>query len=162
VAGQLNGDFATQDAEFAGANQACIVVEDDEFAATGTVTGTIQNECVVTIFYATPLPHKASTTALKSGKTKGSASVSQSIDATVVARLEADILNGHACPSPWIAQATAEKCKVTASMKGTEPTTVESSRVTVSCESRQRRRRPRDRVRDRPVCCLGGLIRRSQ
>jgi hypothetical protein len=130
-AGRLDGSFATQDDANAGLNQACTVVEGDVFRVNGQVIGAVIDGCAVTIDYSTPLPHKARGTALKSGKTEGSAKVSQSIDANVVVTLA-----GAACgANVMVAVSDAEKCKVSSSIRGDASTeSVESGRVSVSCD----------------------------
>jgi len=129
LAGRVDGKFATEDGV---GNQACTVIEGTAFSVVGTVAGPVTNGCAVTIGYATPLPHKASSSALKGDKTKGSSKVSQSIDALVTVRFEDVTL--ASCTTPWVAESTAEKCKVSASLKSSTASSADSSRVSVSCE----------------------------
>ena len=145
-AGRLNGSFATeQKDQAADTNDACIEVDDDTFAASGVVTSTA-NGCTVEIFYETPAPNKASSTALTGNQTQGSSKVSQSVFAGLeVVISDSDGAGGIDCPaaspgSPYEGDVKekVQKCKVNASMKGTSvpsgPDTVQSSKVSVSCE----------------------------
>jgi len=134
-----DNDFATKDATAADAtNEASISVFGREFGVEGFVRGT-SGGCQVTICYDTDTPHSASATALKTGKTQGNAKVSQSIfTALVIDVIDADGPTGTGtCTDAFKGEAAPEKCKATASMKGTSvatgPDTVQSSRVNVAC-----------------------------
>jgi hypothetical protein len=146
-AGRLDGFFATQEKDQpVDTNDACIETFGDDFSAFGTVTSVDGTGCTVNISYNTPLPHKGSSTALKTGKVNGSSKVSQTIFTNfVVVVTDTDADGAGTCSiapflTPFIAsvQEEVEKCKVTASMKGTDvtpdPDTVQSSNVSASCE----------------------------
>jgi hypothetical protein len=145
-AGRLNGFFPTQQKDQAAeTNDACIEVDDESFSAFGVVTGA-SNGCTVEITYDTPRPNKASSTALTGTQTQGSAKVSQSVFAKFEVEIsDTDGVGGVACaaadpgsPYDGSVEENVEKCKVSASMKGTsvpsDPDTVQSSNVSVSCE----------------------------
>lgn len=137
--GRLDGLFATRDATAAdGTNDVCIEVDGTDFSVDGFVSGT-SGGCAVEVFYFTDLPHSASATALKTGKTTGNAKVSQSIFTPLfVDVFDADGTGPGTCADAFFGEAAPEKCKATASMKGTSvatgPDTVQSSRVSVACQ----------------------------
>jgi len=137
--GRLDGFFATRDATAAdGTNDVCIEVDGTDFSVDGFVSGT-SGGCAVDIFYFTDTPHSASATALKTGKTQGSAKVSQSIFTPLFIEVfDADGAGPGTCADAFDGEAAPEKCKATASMKGTAVAspgadTVQSSRVNVAC-----------------------------
>ena len=145
-AGRLDGFFATEQKDQAvDTNDACIEVFNNSFAVFGEVSGAA-NGCTVDIFYDTPEPHKASSTALKGTKTEGTSKVAQTIFSELdVTIFDTDGVGGVACAaaapgSPYFGsvQENVEKCKVSASMKGTSvdnaADTVQSSNVSQSCE----------------------------
>lgn len=140
--GRLDDDFSTVDQSQAN-NQACIVIDFDEFAVFGEVQAT-SGDCLVTIEYGTDTPHQGSGTSLKGTKTTGNAKVSQQIFTDVFITVEDGPGLGVCGPANTFAGfAEPEKCKATASMKGTSvppttttdpPDTVQSSRVNLSCQ----------------------------
>lgn len=139
-AGRLDGDFSTQDSVAAvDTNDACIEVNDTSYDVFGRVTG-ISGDCTVRIDYFTPQPHKASATALKGTKTQGSAKVDQTIFSDVdISVIDTDGL-APLCTTVFVGSVNedVEKCKATASMKGTvvDPgaDTVQSANVSATCE----------------------------
>jgi len=139
--GRLDGFFATRDQVAAdGTNDVCIEVDGTDFSVDGFVSGT-SGGCTVEIGYFTDTPHSASATALKTGKTQGNAKVSQSIFTLLfIDVFDTDGAGAGTCADAFFGEAAPEKCKATASMKGTSVAsppanndTVQSSRVNVAC-----------------------------
>jgi len=137
-ADRLNGDFQTEDSSTGEANEACTEVDFDDFSVRGLVSATNGN-CLVTIEYVTEFPHKASATALKSGKQTGTAKISQSTETFIELTIEDDGLLDCPLANEYEGDAIPEKCKASSSMKGTAnaaPTedTVDSAKISVSCD----------------------------
>ena len=139
-AGRIDGFFATQDEKaVVNTNSACTEVIGNSFEIFGFVSGT-SGGCTAQIFYSTPEPHQASTSALKGNKTNSSSKVSQSIFSQVnVSVFDTDGVGPGTCDTAYngSAQENIEKCKASGSLKATEAgntDTANSSSISTQCE----------------------------
>ncbi len=141
---RLNESFSsTEEGAANGLNEACIEVVFDDFKVDGEVTA-VSGGCTAFIFYETEFPHKASASALKNNNT-GSAKVSQSVFTEVdVGAFDTDDVGPGVCADAFFGsvnffQEDSEKCKASASMKGTanaspNPDSLQSAKINMNCE----------------------------
>jgi len=128
----LSGVFATKDkTAAAGTNEACLVADGEFFSTFGIVTGT-SNGCTAVISYETDSLNLVSLSPIKSGKSEGSARMTD----TNFARVRVALF-GAGCSIPYNGNASPNKCKVTSSWKGTTqssgPDTFTGGKVALSC-----------------------------
>ncbi len=129
--GRLEGDFGTRDATASVANEACLRLNGTEMAVAGRVTA-LSGFCEVTITYFSDAPNSVSASAITGSKTDGTGKVDQSVFTPILV----EISNGEGvtCGDTYIGTGRPEKCKVSGSVKGTFPSTVQSSSAKLDCE----------------------------